>query len=164
MTANCMGSFGTYQYMWPGYGRRAHPENTPETVWVTKRYIPTDLRVTAPVPARKLMAPEKSALPRPPSHWVAHRQPSSGAYNRGKEESTTYRSQPSTRCEEYSTLRSMLPSTGRSIRTRPPNWGTGFSQPPALTSDLQRRFPHINSPMTRYVDDMHLTNRLFKLH
>jgi hypothetical protein len=41
---------------------------------------------------------------------------------------------------------------------------TGMASPPAMVRQKQSRFPHINSPMTRYTDDMHLTNRLFKLH
>jgi len=165
MAASCLGTFGTYQYMW---SRHAFNDGQGDgsTVWVTKRYKPTDLRVTAPVPRQKLMAPEVKDLPRPADHWMPPRHASwhTSAASRDHEANAIYRSQPSTRCEEFSTLREMLPSNGRPVRSRPPNWGTWYAQPPHLQSDNQRRFPHINSPMTRYVDDMHLTNRLFKLH
>jgi len=163
---NCLGRFGTYQYMWSRYGhdiKEPLPANENGTVWVTKRYIPTDLRVTAPVPRHKLTAPNVKDLPTPPAHWIPPREVSLGNHTRKREE-TIYRSQPSTRCEEWSTLREMLPSCGRPIPCQPPNWGAGHAKPPANTSELQCRFPHLNSPMTRYVDDMHLTNRLFKLH
>lgn len=164
MTANCLGSFGTYQYVWSRHFNEANPDanRSKETVWVTKRYIPTDLRVSAPVPIQKLMAPDVKELPRPADHWLLPRLESKS--NRLNRERYVYTSQPSTRCEEWSTLRQMLPSAGGPVRIGPQNWGSGASAPPNVTPELNRRFPHINSPMTRYVDDMHLTNRLFKLH
>ncbi len=149
MTANCLGNFGTYQYLWSLHLKDANRDSNTsnETVWVTKRYIPTDLRVNAPVPRHKLLAPDVKQLPRPADHWIPPRlEPRTSS---GKRESTIYSSQPSTRCEEWSTLRQMLPSAGRPMRIRPPNWGTGAAQPPMLNNDIQRRFPHINSPMTR---------------
>lgn len=156
MAANCMGTFGTYQYM-----SRHKPDNS--TVWVTKRYIPTDLRVNAPVPRQKPLAPNLKDLPAPAKHWVPPRDPLLHMVYRSHEE-TQGASQPSTRCEEWSTLRQMLPSRGRPSRIRPANWGTHYAPPPSMEGSIQRRFPHINSPMTRYVDDMHGTNRLFRLY
>lgn len=157
MAANCMGTFGTYQYMWS-----RHQPDTP-TVWVTKRYVPTDLRATAPVPRQKPLAPHPRDLPTPAKHWVPPRDPLLHSVYRNKPE-TQCPSQPSTRCEEFSTLRQMLPSQGRPVHSRPPNWGTHYAAPPSMEGSIQRRFPHINSPMTRYVDDMHVTNRLFRLY
>ncbi|XP_022099442.1 uncharacterized protein LOC110983991 [Acanthaster planci] len=178
MTAQCMGNFGSHKWLYPEYlldkyeDRVLKPRNeqnetdicgySKDTVWVNKRYIPTDLRSTAPVPRHKLMAPK--ALPLAEPHWVPLGEPSLRSISRAKEEAGICVSSPSTRCEEWSTLRQMLPSSGRPITFSPPNWGTGMAMPPRMVREKQTRFPHINSPMTRYTDDMHLTNRLFKLH
>ena len=169
MTANCLGNFGTYQYMYHTYNggpeRRNQLTGSQGTVWVTKRYTPTDLRITAPVPRHKLIAPQAQHLPRPEEHWLPHRHQSLAGISRDHEERAVFRSQPSTRCEEYSTLRQMLPSIGRPVKARPPNWGTGYDAPPHTTSNLQRRFPHINSPMTRYVkSSVHTGLTLVRCH
>ncbi|XP_064622686.1 uncharacterized protein LOC135484915 [Lineus longissimus] len=134
----------------------------PQTVWVSKRYIPIDLRSTAPVPRYKIMSPQNR--PTPPNHWIPTNEAPLRSYECGGMSELPYVSQPSTRCEEWSSLRQMLPSSGRAVPHEPPNWGTGTSTPPKMTSEIQRRFSHVNSPMTRYVDHMHLTNRLFRLH
>ena len=68
----------------------------------------------------------------------------------------------STRCEDWSTLHRTLPSVGYPLKESPPNWGTGASPAPKMTNKKIERFPAINSPMTRYVDDMAKTNRLFR--
>ncbi|XP_072164288.1 uncharacterized protein [Diadema setosum] len=133
-----------------------------ETVWVNKRYIPTDLRSTAPVPRHKLLAPRQ--LPQAERGWVPMGEASLRQISRANEEKELYVSQPSTRSEDWSTLRQMLPSTGRPLRFSPPNWGTGHAYAPPMIGHRQTRFPHINSPMTRYVDNMHTTHKLFKLH
>ncbi|XP_078001067.1 uncharacterized protein LOC144453619 [Glandiceps talaboti] len=160
MAAQSFGAFGAYKYL---YSRYQEPDSGEfQTVWVSKRYIPTDLRSTAPVPRHKLMS--SSGMPQANPSWVPLGEPSLGMIDRGFEEKEIYASQPSTRAEEWSTLRQVLPSRGRPYRHGPPNWGTGITDPPRLISRQQSRFPHINSPMTRYVDDMHATNRLFKLH
>ena len=155
MAASCMGTFGTYQYMFNrpsfqyshNFSQGSAADN--DTVWVIKRYKPTDLRVTAPVPRHKLMAPAAKDLPAPDQHWVPPTEASPKTFSREREERMVYRSTPSTRCEEWSTLRQMFPSRGRPQRISPPNWGTGFAEPPQNTSGIQRSFPHINSPMTR---------------
>lgn len=88
MTAQCMGNFGCHKWLYPQYLNDALQEkyqliryspngyqplafrdrrngvdkidgDCQETVWVNKRYIPTDLRSTAPVPRHKLLAPKK---------------------------------------------------------------------------------------------------------
>ncbi|XP_071963963.1 uncharacterized protein [Antedon mediterranea] len=175
MSGECMGTFGSYQWRYPQYLMEKYYQNvTPaagddgvqgastETVWVNKRYIPTDLRSTAPVARHKLMTPTN--LPQVEKHWVPYGEPSLSRILRATEEQFIYKSQPSTRSEQWSTLRQLLPSYGRPIRKCPPNWGTGIALPPLVTPKREERFPHINSPMTRYTDDMHLTNRLFRLH
>ena len=152
-----MGAFGAYKHAYSRYlqeqeereralaeGRDDVPE--PETVWVTKRYIPTDLRLTAPVPRHKLLAPR--GLPPAETHWVPNRDPPLRSFERSLS-AVIYPSHPSTRCEDYSTLRQMLPSAGSSFRLNPPNWGTGSSLPPLISARPRRRHPLVNSPMTR---------------
>ncbi|XP_033095376.1 uncharacterized protein LOC117099953 [Anneissia japonica] len=176
MAAQCLGSFGSHKWRYHQYLKEKYYQNLPkdregdegihgfskETVWVNKRYIPTDLRSTAPVARHKLMTPDQ--LPQAEKHWVPDGEQSLRSISRASEETCIYRSQPSTRSEQWSTLRQMLPSYGTPIRKGPPNWGTGMALPPVVTPKKQSRFPHINSPMTKYTDDMHLTNRLFRLH
>ena len=153
MTATCMGNFGTYQYM---YNRNTEEQpkqlssstNDRNTVWVTKRYIPLDLRVTAPVPKHKPVVPDAEQLPAPPSHWVPRQLETPGSAHI-RERDRVCPSMPSTRCEDWSTLRQMLPSRGRPHSMVPPNWGTGLGNPPSMSAQFQDRFPHINSPMTR---------------
>ncbi|XP_046375975.1 uncharacterized protein LOC124148751 [Haliotis rufescens] len=163
MAALSMGAFGlSYQKYLQEQGDRERELNRgPGAVWVTKRYIPTDLRVTAPVPRHKFLAP--ADLPTVEEHWLPVGEPPLRSFDR-REEKMIYASHPSSRSEEWSTLRQTLPSRGGHKKPCPPNWGTGTSLPPIVTERTVSRFPIVNSPMTRYVDDMHLTNRLFKLH
>lgn len=166
-----MGAFGAYKQAYSRYKQELEQrekeleegEENPEveTVWITKRYVPTDLRSTAPVPRHKLLAPKQ--LPFPDRHWIPSLDPPLRSFERAHSE-FIYTSHPSTRCEDYSTLRQMLPSRGSVYKLNPPNWGTYYSLPPLIAENSPKRFPLVNSPMTRYVDDMHLTNRLFKLH
>ena len=58
-------------------------------------------------------------------------------------------SQHHTRCEQWSTLREMLPSRGRSEPHHQPNWGTGRAVPPSLVGTRASRFPVYDSQMTR---------------
>merc|ERR1712071_394032 len=67
--------------------------------------------------------------------------------------------------EDSHTLTAMLPTTGIPIKQRPPNWGTASGGPPILYNTRKHnRYHKFSSPMTRYVDQMHHTNKLFKLH
>lgn len=175
-----MGNFGMYKMFYPQYLDKQWNEYkaleaksqeqddkhirgfSPDTVWVNKRYIPTDLRSTAPVARHKLIAPR--CLPPSKKEWIPIGEASVRDFSRAREETDIHASSPSTRCEEWSTLRQLLPSRGRSLTHSPPNWGTGAAYPPEMLGRKQTRFPHLNSPMTRYTDDMHLTNRLYKLH
>ena len=150
MTALSMGAFGAYKQAYSRYMQEredAARANAPtETVWVTKRYIPTDLRATAPVPRHKLLAPK--ALPPAEYHWIPVTDPALRSFDRGPG-NAVFKSHPSTRCEEYSTLRQMLPSQGSLVRFPPQNWGTGNEMAIAYSERPQRRFPIINSPMGR---------------
>jgi len=135
----------------------------PEVTWVTKRYMPLDERTYAPVPRHKYML-RPSGVP-PPPHWIPPRpdsDPEVAKFSKLRDENHHYSSTPYTRDERWSTLREMLPSSGHATRRHPPAWGTGTSIAPRLQSAPMRRFPVIDSPMTRFVSDMHLTNREFK--
>lgn len=134
-----------------------------DVVWVNKRYIPIDLRSTAPVPRCKFINP--SQFPPVPDAWKHSVHLPIQHYSRHLEERKFYPSSPSTRCEEWSTLRQMLPSKGRPLKQLPPRWGTNPSTPiDFVKQSNDARHPHINSPMTKYVDELHVTNRLFKFY
>ena len=154
-----MGSFGAYKHAYSKYKQELEERERefmknepvlpePQTVWVTKRYIPTDLRSTAPVPRHKLLAPK--VLPKADSNWVPNMDPPLRSFERPTGP-LIFVSHPSSRCEEFSTLRQMFPSTGSSWKESPPSWGTSYGFPPLLISRPPKRFPKINSPMTRYV-------------
>lgn len=88
-------------------------------------------------------------LPATDRHWVPLGEASLRSISRSGEENQIFVSATSTRSEEWSTLRQILPSIGRPQRQRPPNWGTGLARPPHMTEIKQSRFHHVNSPMTR---------------
>lgn len=152
-----MGAFGAYKQAYSRYvqdleqrerelheGEGEMPET--ETVWVNKRYIPTDLRSTAPVPRYKLLAPR--SLPMAERHWIPTTDPPLRSFERSAS-AFFCRSHQSTRCEDYSTLRQMLPSAGSASLLNPPDWGTSFSLPPIIVERPTKRSPLVNSPMTR---------------
>ncbi|XP_020604273.1 uncharacterized protein LOC110043180 [Orbicella faveolata] len=147
------------------YGYKTAAKIQPEenhVVWVNKRHDPQDLRSNAPVQRSKFICgpPDMEVA----QHWRRETQPSLKTFSRHLEEEKWYPSSQATRCQEWSTLRQILPSKGIPQREICPRWGTGMPLSPSFHPSHQKHFPHINSPMTRYVDDMHLTNRLFKLH
>ena len=67
------------------------------------------------------------------------------------QEKAIYVSQHHTRCEQWSTLREMLPSQGRAEPKKQPNWGTGRGVPSSLVGTRTSRFPVYDSEMTRSV-------------
>lgn len=155
MAAASMGAFGTYKLQYHRLMQEREerdrqqaqgPNN--ETVWVTKRYDPQDLRVLAPVPRYKLVV---SKLPTPAEqHWVPVTDPPLRSFERDRER-IMYASFPSTRSEDWSTLRQMLPSRGSAHKVKPPSWGTDPGFPPYLCDRAPTRLPKVNSPMTRYI-------------
>ncbi|KXJ24796.1 uncharacterized protein LOC110247274 [Exaiptasia diaphana] len=160
MAGHCLGGFSY------GYRRNTsiYPEQN-EVVWVNRRYNPLDLRSSAPVPRSKfLMESEKTSENNIPLQWKKEVEPSLKTFSRHMEEPHWYPSTQASRCEEWSTLRQILPSRGIRDRVIAPRWGTNILPNASFQPKKENRFPHINSPMTRFVDDMHLTNRLFKLH
>jgi len=66
-------------------------------------------------------------------------------------EKAIFVSQHHTRCEQWSTLREMLPSRGRAEPQKQPNWGTGRGVAPSLVGTRASRFPVYDSEMTRSV-------------
>lgn len=139
-----------------GYRSQNIGEVRPETnevVWVNKRYIPTDLRSNAPVPRSKFVyeqMPDSHAAKKLPQHWKHDVNQSLKTFSRHMEEEKWYPSSQATRCEEWSTLRQMFPSKGVPERLTNPRWGTGLPFPPRFQPGVEKRFPHMNSPMTRY--------------
>ncbi|XP_002131682.3 uncharacterized protein LOC100182412 [Ciona intestinalis] len=157
MAAACLGSFGDYKYIKP------QPVTSAETVWVSRPYDPLDSRDSAPVPRHKTLD-----SPRPvhdlPKEWLPLRERSLRETTRRSEEKHIYPSLRTTRCEDWSTLREMLPSRGRPKRIEHPKWGTGLGGSPVMTVEQDKRNPIITSAMSRFVDEMHLTHRQFKMY
>lgn len=138
-----------------GYSRHFWSAQIPrdrhnELVWAKTRYTPEDLRSSAPVQRHKFLGqplPELSSLP---SHWVPLSEAPLKSFSRAAEEKHIHVSAPSSRCEEWSTLRQMLPSKGHCKQhNHYPRWGTGSSAPPTWSTRKLKCFPHINSPMTK---------------
>merc|ERR1711931_221 len=126
-----------------------------QIVWVDKAYNPTDLRASFPVPRHN---PLVSSQTYKPDHEeiLPHVQKIEGCIV-----SSPYPSTVATRCEDSHTLTAMLPTTGIPIKQRPPNWGTASGGPPILYNTRKHnRYHKFSSPMTRYVDQMHHTNKL----
>merc|ERR1712139_112599 len=141
-------------------GRRSHASSAKQIVWVDRAYNPTDLRATIPVPRHKPLVSSEVYKPSK-QELLPYIQKIDGCIV-----SSPYPSTVATRCEDSNTLTAMLPTTGIPIKKRPPNWGTASGQPPKLynTAKQSNRYHKFSSPMTRYVDQMHHTNKLFKLH
>lgn len=154
----------------------AIPRRT-EVVWCHKRYIPTDLRSTAPVPRHKFLNPriltcdttgwEKLVDP-PMQFYMRCSSPRhAGIVEHDKESGRKcYFSAPSSRCEEWSTLREMLPSIGfQQKKPSPPPWGVSHAAPNLkYKTKPDTNLPMINSEMTSYIDTMHVADRLFRLY
>ncbi|KAI0207971.1 hypothetical protein LSAT2_007358 [Lamellibrachia satsuma] len=167
MAAPCIGVVGPFCPPFPQIQQHAQTERNlnDDVLWVQKRYTPNDLRFDAPVPRYKMVLRDGRTMQPPPMHWVKPLRANLRHYWRDRESPAIYSSQLQTRCEEWSTLRELLPSRGRaSIYLQPPKWGTGASKPPYMTTDRQRQFPIVWSPMSRFIDEMHKTNREFRLY
>lgn len=85
-----------------------------------------------------------------PKAWCYQVNAPSELYCRDKEELRLLPYSHATRCEEWSTLRQMLPSKGYINKYASPRWGTGPPHNVSYKQEAPSRFPHINSPMTRY--------------
>ena len=94
---------------------------------------------------------------------IPQKQQSARDINRRAEEKHIYPSLRITRCEEWSTLREMLPSRGRPIRFEHPKWGTGVGLGPKMVPGKAKRHPIITSAMSRYVSfELHMIYQRFK--
>ena len=135
------------------------PKSLKQIVWVDRAYNPTDLRANIPVPRHKpLVSSDVGKATK--AELLPHIQK-----NHGCIVSSPYVSTVATRSEDSNTLTHMLPTTGIPYKCRPPNWGTAQGGPPKLNNTRKPKGYHkFSSPMTRYVDQMHHTNKLFKLH
>lgn len=132
------------------YGYKTAAKIQPEendVVWVNKRHDPQDLRSNAPVQRSKFICgpPDMQVA----LHWRRETQPSLKTFSRHLEEEKWYPTSQATRCQEWSTLRQILPSKGIPQREICPRWGTGMPLSPSFHPITQKHFPHINSPMTR---------------
>merc|ERR1711974_7177 len=139
--------------------RRGHASTSHQIVWVDRAYNPTDLRANIPVPRHKPLVSSKIYKP-DKQELLPYIQKIDGCIV-----SSPYPSTVATRCEDSNTLTAMLPTTGIPVKRRPPNWSTASGGPPSLFNTVKHnRYHKFSSPMTRYVDQMHHTNKLFKLH
>ena len=138
-----------------GYSRHTWSAQLPagdkhsQLVWVNRWYTPDKLRVTAPVQRHKFLAQPQPSLSSVADHWVPPSEAPLKSFSRVEEETGVFVSAPASRCEQWSTLRQMLPSQGHCVCHSPPKWGTGFAAPPSWCTRKPRRLPHINSPMTK---------------
>ena len=137
-----------------GYSRHFWSERFPqdhnnELVWANRWYTPEVLRSSAPVQRHKFLAQPNPSLSSFPSHWVPLCEAPLKSFSRAKEERQINTSAPSSRCEQWSTLRQMLPSKGHCMRHKPPKWGNGISTSPDWREEKPQRFTKINSPMTK---------------
>ena len=117
--------------------------------WVNRQYTPLDLRSTMPVQAHKFVTnpPPPSTVP---SFWVPRPEVAPKQLTRTAEGEQMTPSSPATRCEEWSTLRQMLPSRGHYIKKKPEKWGSsGDLALPAITNTRPQNYPKINSVMTK---------------
>ncbi|RUS78491.1 hypothetical protein EGW08_013738 [Elysia chlorotica] len=158
MAATCLGSFGSYKLQYSRYLKERlekEKSNPPEvqTVWVTKRYAPTGksniMAIITPVVMTKLCWMPQKCFLKPLSRLQPTKCPPPPL-------------PAASRCEDWSTLRQMLPPYATVVRVGQPRWGVTQAPPPTPSGRMPYRFPHINSCMTNYVDEMALTNRQFK--
>ena len=140
-----------------GYSRHLWSAQLPsedkhsQLVWANRWYTPDDLRTIAPVQRHKFLAQLQPSLSSLPLHWVPLSEAPLKSFSRASEEMCIHASAPSSRCEQWSTLRQMLPSKGHCVCHIPPKWGTNFAKPPTCSRKKLTHLPHINSPMTKYV-------------
>ncbi|EDV23670.1 hypothetical protein TrispH2_002450 [Trichoplax sp. H2] len=135
-----------------------------EVVWVSNKSTTDSTFTTIPVPKYKIIK-EPVDVNQVPDYWVpplVEDMPISEATINKNEKINP--SEASTRCEEWSTLRQMKPSTTRLSKVASSSWGCTPPNIPAKEEKTPERHPKINSSMTRYIDEMHSSNPLFKLH
>ena len=142
------GSLGALSY---GYSRNIFPQNN-EMVWVMRQYNPNEQRTkgSVPVPRHKFLYSGKEKLPDVPNDWRLDVEQPMYSFSAPISQQRFYPSSHATRCEEWSTLRQNLPTREFFMKDSPPKWGVGkMPLPPKITDSIAKRYPHINSSMTR---------------
>ena len=145
----------------PAIKKKEKQTKNVEVVWVLQRSNPDDPRHNIPAPRYKflysypppkldnVLQPLENVLPKLGKKWVTQSSESVGT----------------TRCEDWSSLREMMPSRGIPvIRKIPPGWGIGSSSPPDFVFKKIKHFPKVASPMSQFVDHVHKVDRLFLVH
>ena len=132
------------------------PKSKKSLVW-TNSLSTADPRHTKPSQARKFVNTSSTPMPASavPSYWLpvnqASQEPSREAQekpSREAQEKKIFLSCRATRCEDWSTLRQMLPSRGYHKGCQPPKWGTSPAITPTFHVSRPMRYPKINSLMT----------------
>ena len=132
-----------------------------EIIWIMNPCNTDDVRPSFPVPRYKIYYPnplqkldqsfqlaENRLLPQ----W-------------GKKYATPFcPSSHSSRSEDWSVLRAMLPSKGISVKKSSPNWGTGSGSPPKFVRRKVSYFPRVESAMSKFTEKAHQNDRLFRLY
>lgn len=116
--------------------------------WVNISSNHIDPRHTKPTQAKKFV---KNPIPASmvPSYWVPVPETPLKFFSRAAEEERLYASFPATRCEEWSSLRQMLPSKGYHKGSQPPKWGTSGDITPINYRSRPHQYRDVNSLMTK---------------
>lgn len=120
-----------------------------EVAWVSDKNTTDTTFTTIPVPKHKIVK-EALDINEIPDYWIpplVEDLPVSEAEINKNEKCKA--SLPSTRCEEWSTLRQMKPSTSRLTRLAASSWGCLPANIPAKEEDVPERYSKINSSMTK---------------
>ena len=139
--------FGGYTKHFWSVSIPKRPDN--RLAWVNRWHNPDDSRHTTPSQAVKFT---RNSVPtsRVPSIWGPIPEPPLKCFSRVTEETGTFPSCHSTRCEQWSTLRQILPSKGFCTKRPPQKWGVSDAITlPTVTPNIPKRYPKINSTMTK---------------
>ena len=133
-----------------------------EVVWVQRRINLQDPRFNAPVGRYKVILPDYRKLPAPCGAWIRTPEYQQSQFWRPEDQNTLV-TQKNSRCEDWSTLRQMLPSRGYYKASVPPKWGIEAGRPPIPTDEPQTRFPQIRSTMSAFTDVAQVIDPTFRL-
>ncbi|CAL1533885.1 unnamed protein product [Lymnaea stagnalis] len=163
MAASCYGTFGLWKHQYSSYQNEGFSRPDSEMVWVTQRYNPLDERVRAPVPRHKLFVPRTTPLPESERYWIPKSTTSPTTFGNAHRSNFMFVSHPATRCEDYSTLRQMLPTYSNIVRVDQAKWGVSGSMTERQTARMPLRFPHVNGCFTKFIDEGNRIHQGFKL-
>lgn len=121
-----------------------------EVVWARRRIDHIDPRFDAPVARYKVILPDYRKLPAPCGAWIRPPEYQQSQFWR-PDDQNTFVTQRNSRCEDWSTLRQMLPTRGYYKASVPPKWGIEAGRPPSPTDEPQTKFPQIRSTMSALV-------------